>query len=245
MLNVLHSGLLGAACCAGPGAGCCCCTHSSAAVGAACSAGVTAAEEGVLHGGTAGLPELWLPEASCDSMTAGGLRPVCMPWPATPCCAPLPGTPPGEELPPTLRLAPAIGTALLTCDRGEAGSLWEPMREAGILGESVPSGDWLIDASRTSGCASGTLRAQSKYCARCCRVVTRVSVIMPGSAVVCMAYSSHLRGSPWCLVYLSGSVLLARRKTLSLSDSVSRRLCCCDCLQCSAYLAHIEHVEGL
>lgn len=145
---------------------------------------MTAAEGGVLHGGTAGLPELWLPEASCSSMTAGGLLPVCLPWPATPC----------EELPPTLRLAPAIGTALPTCDRGEAGSLWEPMREAGILGESAPSEDLLIDASKTSGCASGTLRAQSKYCARCCRAVTRVSVTMPCSAVVCVAYSNHLPG---------------------------------------------------
>lgn len=51
---------------------------------------------------------------------------------------------------------------LLACARGEGGSRWDPMREAGIFGERDPSGEWLMEASKTSGCASGTFAAQAR-----------------------------------------------------------------------------------
>jgi hypothetical protein len=65
---------------------------------------------------------------------------------------------------------------LLACASGEAGSCCDPMREAGIFGEREPSEEWLMEASRTSGCASGMFAAQARYARRCCLTKGRFRV---------------------------------------------------------------------
>lgn len=178
---LLDGVLFASACCAGT-----CCAHTNAAAGTTTDAVAhwvradMATAAAALADRTAGLLAMRPTGQSSSRLSMGGFQDVLA---AVRDAAPAvllallstAGVPAAGEL-PAFRLLPADCAVLLACARGEDGSRCEPMRDAGIFGDSAPSGDWLMDASRTSGCASGTLRAQSRYAPRCCRTYGRFKI---------------------------------------------------------------------